>query len=275
MRKAKTKDCKAFDRKLQRLEQLDLSRSSISDLSPLAALTSLQILNLRSNDISDLEPLSGMSKLRKVDVSNNDISDLAPIVQFQRSIESAGNPRLEEVIAERVTREQDYVNAEAAPRPTLANWSLWLLVIGTVYTVLVLSYCFVIPKWISKAQETDENLSDFARNPYDEAIEAANNNYEIWLNLGTALASQNHHEEAITALDLAIALEPFTPDAWEALGNSLSKLMRFQEALDAYNNQMRAIIYHSNYQEEPATEQSQHPDKLLKIDEEEVFVSFE
>lgn len=53
------------------IRYLDLSFNKIRDLSPLAALTALEVLDLRSNNISSLGPLPRMTQLKKLDLSGN------------------------------------------------------------------------------------------------------------------------------------------------------------------------------------------------------------
>jgi Leucine-rich repeat (LRR) protein len=258
---SKTKDCKTAWRKLDELEQLDLSHSQIRELSPLSRLNNLRILDLSSNKIVDLQPLSSL-QLDRLDVSNNNINDLEPVESSHIDIESAGNP-LEVLSPRPVTSRIFQQEAETPPMSiTFTGWRLSLFLGGTAGLIVATAMLLFDKIKRQKADESVATLSDLTGNPYDEAIENASSSYEIWLKLGTTLASQNHHEEAITALDMAIALEPFTPDAWEALGNSLSELLRFQESLDAYRNQMRAIEY-----------QSKNRVDLLKINEVEIAVS--
>ena len=62
------------------LELLDLSHNSISDLSPLRSLTSIRDLYLDDNSISNLSPLSSLASLDTLDITRNAISDLSPLV---------------------------------------------------------------------------------------------------------------------------------------------------------------------------------------------------
>jgi hypothetical protein len=71
---------------LTSLQQLDLSGDSsqktynyISDLSPLRGLTSLTHLMLNNNNVSDLTPIKGLTNLVYMELNNNDISDLKPL----------------------------------------------------------------------------------------------------------------------------------------------------------------------------------------------------
>ena len=53
--------------------------NQITDLSPLADLTNLELLRLDSNQITDLTPLAGLTNLTWLDLWNNQITDLAPL----------------------------------------------------------------------------------------------------------------------------------------------------------------------------------------------------
>ena len=55
------------------------NRNSISDLSPLSGLTSLERLYLYDNSISDVSDLSGLTSLEWLDLSNNSISDVSDL----------------------------------------------------------------------------------------------------------------------------------------------------------------------------------------------------
>ena len=61
------------------LTELDVRYSDISDISPLAGLTSLTILDLRGNNISDVTPLAKLVNLEKLWLSENPITDISPL----------------------------------------------------------------------------------------------------------------------------------------------------------------------------------------------------
>ena len=52
-------------------------KNSISDISPLAGLTTLTRLNLNDNSISDISALSGMTSMRDLYLDNNSVSDIS------------------------------------------------------------------------------------------------------------------------------------------------------------------------------------------------------
>ena len=71
---------------LKKLREIDLFDDKISDLTPLAGLTQLEFLrflpvyNLQArNKISDLTPLAGLTQLEFLTIWNNEISDLTPL----------------------------------------------------------------------------------------------------------------------------------------------------------------------------------------------------
>jgi len=62
------------------LTTFHLVNNQISDISPLANLTSLRYLYLRFNQISDISPLAGLTSLRSLGLNENQISDIKPLV---------------------------------------------------------------------------------------------------------------------------------------------------------------------------------------------------
>ena len=61
---------------------LNLRDNNISDISPLANLTNLEVLLLEGNKISDISPLSGLTNLKTLDLGDNAISDLSPLANL-------------------------------------------------------------------------------------------------------------------------------------------------------------------------------------------------
>lgn len=59
---------------LDNLEELYLANNSISDISPLEKLSSLQILDLKNNQVDNLASLSGMKNLRRLYLSDNKLT---------------------------------------------------------------------------------------------------------------------------------------------------------------------------------------------------------
>ena len=64
------------------LEFLHISRTEVSDLTPLSELQNLHALILYNNRISDITPLSELIELRELHLQNNFISDLTPLVNL-------------------------------------------------------------------------------------------------------------------------------------------------------------------------------------------------
>lgn len=63
---------------------LDLSGNSITDISPLFGLASIEELNLSNNKIGYIDALSNLLNLRNVDLSNNRIDDVSPLFNLPR-----------------------------------------------------------------------------------------------------------------------------------------------------------------------------------------------
>ncbi len=64
---------------LSSLQILDLSGKQVSDLLPLARLSSLTALNLAGAQVSDLSPLAGLSSLQNLNLYETQVSDLSPL----------------------------------------------------------------------------------------------------------------------------------------------------------------------------------------------------
>lgn len=58
---------------------LALANNQITDISPLAGLSNLQVLLLGSNQVTDIPPLSALTNLRYLWLDNNQISDISPL----------------------------------------------------------------------------------------------------------------------------------------------------------------------------------------------------
>ena len=64
---------------LTTLRSLDLSQTQVSDLSPLKTLTALQSLTLSRTQVSDLSPLKTLTALQSLTLSQNQVCDLSPL----------------------------------------------------------------------------------------------------------------------------------------------------------------------------------------------------
>lgn len=86
--------CKEASEVLLSSTSLDLSRTGISDVTPIALLPQLTHLKLADNQIEDIDSLASLTKLIELDLENNkikDISVIAPLVQLKK-FNAAGNP---------------------------------------------------------------------------------------------------------------------------------------------------------------------------------------
>jgi len=72
---------------LTSLTELDLFYNQISDISPLAGLTSLTRLDLGYNQISDISPLLNLTSLTHLSLHDNQISDISPLASLTSLIE--------------------------------------------------------------------------------------------------------------------------------------------------------------------------------------------
>ena len=64
---------------LTALDLLYLGGNEIADVSPLADMTALDVLFLRGNEVAELSPLAGMTSLTTLELSDNQIADVSPL----------------------------------------------------------------------------------------------------------------------------------------------------------------------------------------------------
>ncbi len=69
---------------LPALRRLFLSNTQITDLTPLAKMTGLNVLYLNSTQIADLAPIAGLTGLTTLSLRNTQITDLTPLVRLTR-----------------------------------------------------------------------------------------------------------------------------------------------------------------------------------------------
>ncbi|MCH7725853.1 MAG: leucine-rich repeat domain-containing protein [Planctomycetes bacterium] len=69
--------------KLTSLEYLVLADTQVSDLTPLTRLTRLQHLRLDDTPVRDLTTLAKLTSLQVLDLDNTQVSDLAPLAELQ------------------------------------------------------------------------------------------------------------------------------------------------------------------------------------------------
>ncbi len=63
--------------------RLDLPERGLTDVSPLAAFTGLEVLDLHGNAVVDLWPLGALAKLRRLDLSHNRVEDVSALSGLQ------------------------------------------------------------------------------------------------------------------------------------------------------------------------------------------------
>lgn len=75
----RTDNQKITDVELEKLTDLNLDNSNITDLTGIEAAKNLQNLSLNHNSISNLSPLSGLSHLKTLSLKENAIADISPL----------------------------------------------------------------------------------------------------------------------------------------------------------------------------------------------------
>ena len=75
----RTANQKITDVELEKLTDLNLDNSNITDLTGIEAAKNLQNLSLNHNSISNLSPLSGLSHLKNLSLKENAITDISPL----------------------------------------------------------------------------------------------------------------------------------------------------------------------------------------------------
>ena len=66
-----------------RLENLDLSGTSVTDLSPLSSCSNLKVLRLNGCPVKDLTPLAGLTQLKELQICQTDVSDLTALASLK------------------------------------------------------------------------------------------------------------------------------------------------------------------------------------------------
>jgi len=61
------------------LRSVDLSCTSVADVSPLSALTGLYLLDLSYTPVADVSPLSALTGLHRLDLSCTSVADVSPL----------------------------------------------------------------------------------------------------------------------------------------------------------------------------------------------------
>ena len=78
----RTDDQKITDVELEKLTDLNLDNSNITDLTGIEAAKNLQNLSLNHNSISNLRPLSGLTSLKTLSLNGNKITDPSPLARL-------------------------------------------------------------------------------------------------------------------------------------------------------------------------------------------------
>ena len=84
----RTANQKITDVELEKLTDLNLDNSNITDLTGIEAAKNLQNLSLNHNSISNLSPLSGLSHLKNLSLKENAIADVSPLFRILGSLTS-------------------------------------------------------------------------------------------------------------------------------------------------------------------------------------------
>ena len=84
----RTDSQKITDVELEKLTDLNLDNSNITDLTGIEAAKNLQNLSLNHNSISNLSPLSGLSHLKNLSLKENAIADVSPLFRRLGSLTS-------------------------------------------------------------------------------------------------------------------------------------------------------------------------------------------
>ncbi len=113
----------SFLTKLTKLEKVDIcGGENVSNLSPLASLTTLKELYLVKNGISDVSPLAGLTELTHLNLAENDISDVSPLAPLTNLtwLKLSNNPITDFSSLEELAQTTNILTGEVAiPDPNL------------------------------------------------------------------------------------------------------------------------------------------------------------
>tara|TARA_R110002096_G_scaffold24760_27_gene78062 strand:+ start:2661 stop:6140 length:3480 start_codon:yes stop_codon:yes gene_type:complete len=101
-------------RSLRHLSQLDLQKTSVTNLTGLSSLAKLQDLNLADSQVVNLAPLSGLLHLQSLNLSNCKVQDLSPLTQL---------PNLRVLDLQNCDHIQDFSPLEKIPGLEIKNLS--------------------------------------------------------------------------------------------------------------------------------------------------------
>lgn len=71
---------------LTNLQQLDFSKTSVSDLSPVSSLKNLTNLSFSNASVSDISPLRSLNNLTTLNMLRNHIYDISPLAQLKKLV---------------------------------------------------------------------------------------------------------------------------------------------------------------------------------------------
>ena len=186
------------------LKNLSLNRNSISNLSPLAGLTSLKNLSLKENKITDISPLTGLTSLtslnlenQKVDIKPNDKSFTSPLKDLTGNIIAITNSS--EVINDTTTPGNIQLLSLPANGASPILNALWTrnVTIGTVSTTfsgtMAINTSAISGATQPQPQPQPANPSNTIQNPAKKPQDAisnllANTGFSVFLGVVAALS---------------------------------------------------------------------------------------
>ena len=74
---------------LKNLDELNLTRCNLTDISFLEGLNNITEMNLQQNEITDINPLINMGNLREIKLGYNRISDASPVSKLRSKFKVA------------------------------------------------------------------------------------------------------------------------------------------------------------------------------------------
>ena len=109
------------------VQEMDFPGGSITDLTPLAGLTSLKTLDVSNNQISSVAPLAGLTNLTTLLLHNNDITDITPIAPLLNATKADGSPAVKWTLSNNQI-------TDASSVAWSVNGTAWLTVASEYYT---------------------------------------------------------------------------------------------------------------------------------------------
>jgi tetratricopeptide (TPR) repeat protein len=92
------------------------------------------------------------------------------------------------------------------------------------------------------SDESPESIT--TTEPFDQRLKKEAKLAIVWYNKGVTLSKLGRYDEAIDAYDQALLINPNYSSAWNNKGVLLSKLGKYDEAIDAYD---QALLIDSDY----------------------------